>query len=96
MSGAMQLNLTDEEAAALINLLTGIIEADQSPTSPRIETLRQNRPRLPGIRMKRHARRGVAKLQHPTGVPVIIGVTPAAYDSSEASTGATPRSRPPR
>ena len=40
MSGAMQLNLTYEEAAALINLLTGIIEADQFPTSPRIETLR--------------------------------------------------------
>jgi hypothetical protein len=27
----MQLDLTDEEAAALINLLTGIIEADQYP-----------------------------------------------------------------
>src|SRR5215472_6480048 len=64
MSGAMQLDLTDEEAAALINLLTGIIEADQFPTSPRIETLRQIRAKLPGIRMKRHARRGLAKLQH--------------------------------
>jgi hypothetical protein len=46
----MQLDLTDEEAAALINLLTGIIEADQSPMSRRIETLRQIRAKLPGIR----------------------------------------------
>jgi len=46
----MQLYLTDEEAAALINLLTGAIEGDRFPTSPRLETLRQIRARLPGIR----------------------------------------------
>jgi hypothetical protein len=49
---AMQLHLTDEEAAALINLLTGTIEGDQHPTSPRVETLRQIRAKLPGIRIK--------------------------------------------
>jgi hypothetical protein len=48
----MQLDLTDEEAAALINLLTGIIEADQSPMSRRVKTLRQIRARLPGIRLE--------------------------------------------
>jgi hypothetical protein len=60
----MQLDLTDEEAAALINLLTGIIEADQSPMSRRIETLRQIRAKLPGIRIKPPAGRGLPKPQH--------------------------------
>jgi hypothetical protein len=48
----MHLALTDEEAAALINLLTGVIEADQYPMSRRIETLRQIRAKLPGVRIK--------------------------------------------
>jgi hypothetical protein len=48
----MQLDLTDEEAAALINLLTGIIEADQYPMSRRLKTLRQIRAKLPGIRIE--------------------------------------------
>src|SRR5258708_20933446 len=48
----MHLALTDEEAAALINLLTGVIEADQYPMSRRIETVRQIRARLPGVRIE--------------------------------------------
>jgi hypothetical protein len=52
MFGQMQLDLTDEEAAALINLLTGIIEADQYPMSRRLKTLRQIRAKLPGIRIE--------------------------------------------
>jgi hypothetical protein len=47
----MQLDLTNEEAAALINLLTGIIEGDQNPMARRIKTLRQIRAKLPGIRI---------------------------------------------
>src|SRR5215469_10234286 len=47
------LKLTDEEAAALINLLTGIIETDRYPTSRRIQTLRRIRAKLPGIRAGR-------------------------------------------
>jgi hypothetical protein len=43
------LNLTDEEAAALINLLTGIIEGDEYPLSQRMKTLRRIRSKLPGI-----------------------------------------------
>lgn len=52
MFGRMQLDLTDEEAAALTNLLTGIIEADQYPISRRLKTLRQIRAKLPGIRIE--------------------------------------------
>ena len=52
MFGQMQLHLTDEEAAALINLLTGIIEADQYPMSRRLKTLGQIRAKLPGIRIE--------------------------------------------
>jgi hypothetical protein len=36
----MQLDLTDEETLALLNLLTETIEADRYPLSPRIRTLR--------------------------------------------------------
>jgi hypothetical protein len=36
----MQLDLTDEETAVLINLLTGIFEADQYPMSRRLQLLR--------------------------------------------------------
>jgi hypothetical protein len=46
----MGLKLSHEEVAALINLLTGIIEADAYPTSRRIRTLRRIRAKLPGIR----------------------------------------------
>jgi len=41
--GMHHLNLTDEEAAALINLLTAIIEGDERPSSQRMETLRRIR-----------------------------------------------------
>jgi hypothetical protein len=53
----MHLNLTDEEVAALINLLTGIIEADQYPGSRRLQLLRQIRAKLPGIRIEPPVRR---------------------------------------
>jgi hypothetical protein len=36
----MQLDLTDEETLALLNLLTDAIENDRYPLSPRIRTLR--------------------------------------------------------
>jgi hypothetical protein len=36
----MQLELTDEEAAALLNLLTETIESDRYPFSQRVRTLR--------------------------------------------------------
>jgi hypothetical protein len=36
----MQLDLTDEETLALLNLLTETIENDRYPLSPRIRTLR--------------------------------------------------------
>jgi len=37
----MQLDLTDEETAALLNLLVDTIEADRYPMSPRIRLLRE-------------------------------------------------------
>ncbi|HEY1433055.1 MAG TPA: hypothetical protein VGF39_15725 [Stellaceae bacterium] len=37
----MQLDLTDEETRALLNLLMETIEADRYPLSPRIRLLRQ-------------------------------------------------------
>jgi hypothetical protein len=37
----MQFDLTDEEAAALLNLLVDTIEADRYPMSPRIRLLRE-------------------------------------------------------
>jgi hypothetical protein len=43
------LNLTDEEAGTLINLLTAIIEGDEHPLSQRMKTLRRIRSKLPGI-----------------------------------------------
>jgi hypothetical protein len=36
----MQLDLTDEETLALLNLLTETIESDRYPLSPRIRVLR--------------------------------------------------------
>jgi hypothetical protein len=45
----MQLDLTDEETGALLNLLTGAIEGDQYPTSRRIKMLHRIRAKLPGI-----------------------------------------------
>jgi hypothetical protein len=36
----MQLNLNDEETAALTRLLTNTIDADRYPLSPRIQTLK--------------------------------------------------------
>ena len=36
----MQLNLNDDEAAALTRLLTNTIDADRYPLSPRIQTLK--------------------------------------------------------
>jgi hypothetical protein len=36
----MQLDLTDEEIAALARLLTNTIDADRYPLSPRIQTLK--------------------------------------------------------
>lgn len=41
------LDLTDEEAFALLNLLTETIEGDRYPFSPRIRTLRGIRAKLP-------------------------------------------------
>jgi hypothetical protein len=38
--GAMHLDLTDEEAAALTQELHDIVESDRYPLSPRIRTLR--------------------------------------------------------
>jgi hypothetical protein len=46
---SMQLNLTDEEAGVLLNLLTGIIEGDRHPMSRRLDALRRIRAKLPGI-----------------------------------------------
>jgi hypothetical protein len=44
----MQLDLTDEEAAALLSLLNRAIDNDRYPLSPRIGMLRQIRAKLPG------------------------------------------------
>jgi len=44
----MQLDLTDEEAAALLRELNNIIEPDRYPLSPRIRMLRGIRAKLPG------------------------------------------------
>jgi hypothetical protein len=44
----MHLDLTDEEAAALLSLLNRAIDDDRYPLSPRIRTLRAIRAKLPG------------------------------------------------
>jgi hypothetical protein len=44
----MNLDLTDEEAAALLRELNTIIDNDRYPLSPRIRTLRDIRAKLPG------------------------------------------------
>jgi hypothetical protein len=44
----MQLDLTDEEAAALLSLLNRVIADDRYPLSPRIRMLRGIRAMLPG------------------------------------------------
>jgi hypothetical protein len=66
----MDLDLTDEETLALLNLLTEAIEADRYPLSPRIQTLRgvlakfgpmgapPHRRRKQGCRRQRSAIRG--------------------------------------
>ena len=43
----MQLDLTDEETLALLNLLTETIENDRYPFSPRIRTLRKIQTKFP-------------------------------------------------
>jgi hypothetical protein len=42
-----QLDLTDEEAAALLSLLNRAIDDDRYPLSPRVRTLRRIRAKLP-------------------------------------------------
>jgi hypothetical protein len=44
----MHLDLTDDEAAALLRLLNRTIADDRYPLSPRIRTLRAIRAKLPG------------------------------------------------
>jgi hypothetical protein len=44
----MQLDLTDEEAAALLSLLNGAIADDRYPLSPRIRLLRGIRTKFAG------------------------------------------------
>ena len=44
----MQLDLTDEEEAALFSLLNRVIADDRYPLSPRIRLLRAIRAKLPG------------------------------------------------
>jgi len=44
----MQLDLTEEEAAALLSLLNRAIDRDRYPLSPRIRVLRGIRAKLPG------------------------------------------------
>ena len=44
----MQLDLTDEEAAALLSLPNRVIADDRYPLSPRIRLLRAVRAKLPG------------------------------------------------
>jgi hypothetical protein len=44
----VHLDLTDEEAAALLRLLNRTIADDRYPLSPRIRTLRGIRAKLPG------------------------------------------------
>jgi len=44
----MRLDLTDEEATALLRLLNRAIEDDRYPLSLRIRTLRHIRAKLPG------------------------------------------------
>jgi hypothetical protein len=52
----MQLDLTDEEPAALFRLLNRAIEGDRYPLSPRIRTLRHIRAKLPGAPPERRQR----------------------------------------
>ena len=44
----MRLDLTDQEAAALLSLLDRVIADDRYPLSPRIRLLRAIRAKLPG------------------------------------------------
>jgi hypothetical protein len=43
----MRLDLTEEEAAALLNLLNRAIADDRYPLSPRVRTLRAVRAKFP-------------------------------------------------
>ena len=44
----MNIDLTDEEAAALLRELNNIIKNDRSPLSPRVRSLRDVRAKPPG------------------------------------------------
>jgi hypothetical protein len=44
----VQLDLNDEEAAALLAALNRLIDNDRYPLSPRVRTLRAIRAKLPG------------------------------------------------
>ena len=44
----MQLDLTDEEAAALLSLVNRAIDDDRYPLSPRVQLLRGIRAKLTG------------------------------------------------
>jgi len=44
----MNVELTDEQAAALLRELNRIIESDRYPLLPRIRMIREIRARLPG------------------------------------------------
>jgi hypothetical protein len=61
----MQLDLTDEETGALLNLLTGTIEGDQYPTSRRISMLRRIRAKLPGLPPESPAMPRSSRLEQP-------------------------------
>jgi hypothetical protein len=52
----MRLDLTDEEATALLLLLNRDIEDDRYPLSPRVRTLRDIRAKLPVPRPNRRQR----------------------------------------
>jgi hypothetical protein len=65
----MHLDLTEEEALALLKLLTEKIENDRYPLSPRIRVLRSIRDKLPGA---------------PPAAPAARPVTPDERDPSRA------------
>jgi hypothetical protein len=44
----IRIDLTDDEATALLDLLNWLIENDRFPLSPRIQLLRHIRAQLPG------------------------------------------------
>jgi hypothetical protein len=61
----MQLELTDEETRALLNLLIDAIEGDRYPMSPRILLLRNpHQVRRGGPGCRRNSRRNSAAMPH--------------------------------